>query len=438
MINSQMTIQGHKARRFIIKFAWLMAGGMFIDGFVLGYIGALMPSITADLQLSTTWQGLIGAASLIGIFFGSPIGGYLADRFGRKPLFTIDLFIFLICSVLQVFASDPYTLFIARLFMGVAIGIEYAVGWPMLAEFSPARIRGKLLALTETSWFVGYLASYTISYIMVEQKIGSWNIILGLSAIPSLIVLILRLGMPESPRWLMSKGRTTEATQIAKEYLSEEDQEDVLNQRHDNVGQNTNFLDLFKGKNLKGTILLTTYYFGMAVPYYALGTFIPMILEKLGMQDGILGGLFLNTFAVFGTIAAVILIERISRRNVAIMPFVLSTVALVVIALSDDSSTLIIVGFLVYAFVSAGAACVLSVIPSEVLRPEVSGMGTGFATAFSRIGAAIGVFLMPQLILEHGASLAVWLAAGICLITTIVTYLFMPETKGKSMSEIFH
>lgn len=65
-------------------------------------------------------------------------------------------------------------------------------------------------------------------------------------------------------------------------------------------------------------------------------------------------------------------------------------------------------------------------------------MGTGFATAFSRIGAAIGVFLMPQLILEHGASLAVWLATGICLITTVVTYLFMPETKGKSMSEIFH
>ncbi|MFI7825973.1 MFS transporter, partial [Acinetobacter baumannii] len=168
------------------------------------------------------------------------------------------------------------------------------------------------------------------------------------------------------------------------------------------------------------------------------GTFIPMILEKLGMHDGILGGLFLNTFAVLGTIAAVILIERISRRNVAIMPFVLSTIALLVIALSDDSSNLIIIGFLVYAFVSAGAACVLSVIPSEVLRPDASAMGTGFATAFSRIGAAIGVFLMPQLILEHGASLAVWLATGICLITTVVTYLFMPETKGKSMSEIFH
>ncbi|MFI7922922.1 MFS transporter, partial [Acinetobacter baumannii] len=86
----QLISQDQIARRFMTKLAWLMAGGMFIDGFVLGYLGALMPSITADLHLSTTWQGLIGAASLIGIFFGAPIGGYFSDRFGRKPLFMID------------------------------------------------------------------------------------------------------------------------------------------------------------------------------------------------------------------------------------------------------------------------------------------------------------------------------------------------------------
>ncbi|MDQ9820143.1 MFS transporter, partial [Acinetobacter bereziniae] len=83
-------------------------------------------------------------------------------------------------SIGQFFASDPYTLFIARLLMGVAIGIEYAVGWPMLAEFAPARLRGKLLILTETSWFVGYLVSYTLSFIMIENHIASWNVILGI------------------------------------------------------------------------------------------------------------------------------------------------------------------------------------------------------------------------------------------------------------------
>ncbi|WDZ52142.1 MFS transporter [Acinetobacter vivianii] len=435
---NRLVTQDQKARRFMVKLAWLMAGGMFIDGFVLGYLGSLMPSITADLQLSMTWQGLIGAASLIGIFFGAPVGGYFSDRFGRKPMFMLDLFIFLICSIGQFFASDPYTLFIARFFMGVAIGIEYAVGWPMLAEFAPARIRGKLLILTETAWFVGYLISYAIGYIMIDQKIASWNVILGISAIPSLIILLMRRGVPESPRWLMSKGRKEEATKIAQEYFNEEDKQDILNQKHENIGQATNFFDLFKSKNIKSTILVSIYFIGTSAPYYAIGVFIPLILEKLGLQDGIKGGLFLNTFAVFGTLLAVVLIERVSRRKMAILPILICTVALAVVALAADHPTWILIGFLVFAFANAVTASMISVIPGEVLRPEISCSGTGFAAAMSRIGAAIGVFLMPMFIASHGAALAVWIAAGVCLVATIITFLFMPETKGKSMSEIFH
>ena len=435
---SHIITQEQKAHRFMVKLAWLMAGGMFIDGFVLGYLSSLMPVITADLHLNTTWQGLIGAASLIGIFFGAPIGGYFSDRFGRKPLFMIDLFIFLICSIWQFFISDPYTLFIARLLMGVAIGIEYAVGWPMLSEFAPARIRGKLLVATEISWFIGYLASYILGFVMIEHQLASWNVILGISAIPSLIVLLLRRGIPESPRWLMSKGRKQKAAQIAEQYFNEEDKNDILNQKHENVGKNTSFFDLFKSKNVRGTILVTTYFIGTSAPYYAIGVFIPMILEKLGMQDGIKGGLFLNIFAVFGAITTVLLIERISRRKMTIIPVVMCTLALAAVALAGNHSTLILIGFLVFAFSNAITASMISVIPGEVLRPEISCSGTGFGAAMSRIGAAIGVFLMPMFVANYGAAPAVWGAVVVSLVATIIAYLFMPETKGKSMSEIFH
>ncbi len=438
LFKNQPSIQERKAQRFMIKLAWLMAGGMFIDGFVLGYLGSLMPSITADLNLTMTWQGLIGAASLIGIFFGAPIGGYFSDRFGRKPMFMIDLFIFFICSIGQFFATDPYILFIARFFMGVAIGIEYAVGWPMLAEFAPARIRGKLLILTETSWFIGYLISYAMGFIMIEQQIAPWNVILGISAIPSLIILLLRRGIPESPRWLMSKGRKAEATAIAKQYFNEQDQKDILNQKYDSTNQNTNFFDIFRSKNIRSTILVSIYFIGTSAPYYAIGVFIPLILEKLGLQDGIKGGLFLNSFAVLGTLLAVVLIERVSRRKMAILPILICTIALAVVALAEDHPTLILIGFLIFAFANAITASMISVIPGEVLRPEISCSGTGFAAAMSRIGAAIGVFLMPMFVQTHGAALAVWIAAGVCLIATIITYLYMPETKGKSMSEIFY
>lgn len=430
--------QNKKAHQFIIKFAWLMVGGMFLDGFVLGYIGALMPSITADLGLSNTLQGAIGAATLIGIFFGSPLGGYLADRFGRRPMFFIDLLIFLVCSIGQFFATDAYTLFLARLFMGIAIGIEYAVAWPMLAEFASPKMRGRLLALTETGWYVGYSASFALSYFMVENHIAHWNLILALSAIPTCILLFLRRGMPESPRWLMSKGRTEEAMAIARKYMAVEEQEDVLNQKHHSVGENPKFFDLFNAKNIKGVTLYSIYFLGTAAPYFSISAFIPMVLQSLGIKDGVFGGLLLNTVAIFGTIAAAFLVDHFSRRTMAIMPFLVSTIALSIVALFSTSPTLILISFLVYSFVNAINAGVLCILPGELIRPEISGLGTGFAAAVSRAGAAFGVFLMPVLISAYGVALVVWIAVAICLFTTIALHKYMPETKGKSMSEIFN
>ncbi|MFH4338245.1 MFS transporter, partial [Acinetobacter baumannii] len=112
---------------------------------------------------------------------------------------------------------------------------------------------------------------YTISFIMVENHIASRNVILGISAIPSLIVLLMRSGIPESPRWLMSKGRKEEASRIAHKYFTEEDKNDILNQKHANVGQKTSFFDLFKSKNIKGTTLVSIYFIGTSAPYFAIG-----------------------------------------------------------------------------------------------------------------------------------------------------------------------
>ena len=121
-------------KRFLVKLTGVIAGGMFIDGYILGIIGTVIGAITLDLGMSLFWEGLIGASALIGIFIGGPLGGWLADKLGRKPLFTIDLVIFTVGSVLQFFVDSTWQLFLVRLLMGVAIGADYSVGWPLLAE----------------------------------------------------------------------------------------------------------------------------------------------------------------------------------------------------------------------------------------------------------------------------------------------------------------
>lgn len=106
-------------------------------------------------SVSLAWQGLIAASALIGIFFGGPLGGWLSDRFGRSRMFTLDMFLFAAGSVAQFLVDNGWQLLLVRLLMGVAIGAEYSIDWPLLAEFPPTRLRGNLPAFQEVAWYLG-------------------------------------------------------------------------------------------------------------------------------------------------------------------------------------------------------------------------------------------------------------------------------------------
>ncbi|MFJ4052670.1 MFS transporter [Pseudomonas sp. NPDC089743] len=422
-----------KQRKFIIKLTTLIAGGMLIDGFILGSIGIVMPAITNDLELSLAWQGLIGASALIGIFLGGPLGGYFADKIGRKPMFTIDLAIFLVGSVLQFFVTEAWQLFAVRLLMGVAIGADYAIGWPLLAEFAPARLRGKLLCIQEVGWYVGYLASYAIGWALTISDTANWNVILGLSTIPTVIVLLARLGTPESPRWLMSKGRTEEALALAEEYMSPDERADLGTKY---IGKKLGFTSLFSSEYAKATIFVSVFWICLVTPYFAIGTFVPTVLEHLGLEDGLTGGLAINAIAVAGTLIAVGLIEKVGRRKLAIPPFVVATIALFIVAFFWNVSPVVtVVCFLIFSLANAVSTTLTGVYPGEVFPTEIRGVGVGFATAASRVGAAAGTFLLPISIETYGVTTTVLIAAGVSLFGAIVTYFLAPETKGKLLSE---
>ncbi|MCA4133896.1 MFS transporter [Arthrobacter sp. M4] len=337
------TEQDPQKKRFLYKLSAVIAGGMFIDGFILGGIGLVMPALTSDLSLSATWQGLIGASALIGIFFGGPIGGYFADKIGRKPMFIVDLAIFLLGSAAQFFVADAWQLFLIRLLMGMAIGADYAIGWPLLVEFSPARLRGKLMAFQEVAWYVGYLGSYALGYFLSTSIHADWRIILGMSTVPSLIVFLLRLGTPESPRWLVSKGRIDEALAIAKEHMEEADVRDLANEKP----VRPDFRKLFSPQYRNATIFVCMYWVCNVTPYFAIGTFAPIVLESLGVEDGLTGALLLNGVVVAGSLAAMFLIERVGRRKLSIPPMWISAVALVAIGLlAHVSPVIILVSFI--------------------------------------------------------------------------------------------
>jgi MFS transporter, putative metabolite transport protein len=165
----------HPNRGFLRRITLATAWGEGLDGYDLGIISVLVALITKSLHISPGWIGLIGASSLLGIFVGAPIFGYLTDRFGRRLLFTLDLAVFLAAGILQAFAQAGWQLFLLRLILGLAIGAEYAIGAPMLAEFVPASGRGFRLSLLEVCWYVGFLIAVLVGYGLLALGVN-WRV----------------------------------------------------------------------------------------------------------------------------------------------------------------------------------------------------------------------------------------------------------------------
>ncbi|MET3934491.1 MFS transporter [Arthrobacter sp. OAP107] len=420
-------------RRFMARLIFVLTGGMFLDGYILGIVGPVTGSIATDLELSTFWEGLIAAGPLFGILLGSPLGGWAGDKFGRKPLFMMDMGLFVIASGLQFFVDSPLILFVVRLLMGVAIGTEYAVGWPMMSEFAPARLRGRLMALTLVAWYAGFMIAFLVGYVLVHSTDLSWHIILGTSTLLALILFLSRFGLPESPRWLWNQGRIHDARRIAHRYM--ESSTEMTDVEHEDTQKGT-FGMLFSRSYWRATLFVSMFWFCAVAPYFAIATFADSVLQQYGLSGGLAGGVGLSAVALAGVVVTFLLIDKAGRRVLTVPPQWLCTVLLAAIGLWAGAPPLmVLVLFLAFSFFNAMYTTLTGVYPGEVFPTEIRGIGTGFAAAVSRVGAGLGTFLLPWSMANLGPAVSMLIAAGIALVGAALSQWLAPETKGKSLTE---
>jgi putative MFS transporter len=433
MARATKSVKEFGDRGFLRRLTLATAWGEGLDGFDLGVLSVVLVPLSKDLGISPLWAGLIGASSLIGIFIGAPIGGVLTDRFGRKQLFLIDICLFVVLGVWQAFVVAGWQLFVVRLLLGLAIGAEYSIGSSMLAEFVPAHGRGRRVSYMLVFWYGGYLVSVVAAYGLLEGLGWSWRATLATSAIPALVVLGLRIGLPESPRWLMLRGRTEEARAIIDRYLGGEEhmaEADYGSEAKTQAG----WRQLFARGMRSRTLFVCTFYICVVTPYFAIFTFAPTVFGSLKLNE-MAGTIFANGLAFIGAIAGMLTIELIGRRKQLIGPFWVMAVALLVIGLWAGAPPMVLVGaFAVFAFFNAMAGNLTAVYPIEVFPTDVRATGAGIATAVSRIGAAAGTFLLPVGIETIGLPWCMMTGAAICVIGAVVSQLLAPETTGKSLS----
>lgn len=414
------------------------AGGFLVDGYIISIIGIVLMHITVALNLSVFWEGMIAASSLIGTFIGGFIGGWLADKIGRKTLFLLTPLLFMLTSLGNLWVDSALMLFLLRLMTGIVIGIEYPVASAMLVEYLPKKERSSKLAALTTMWFVGATLAYIVGAIILKVSgPEAWRIILASGAIFASILFCFRLGTPESARWLMGKGRNSEADTIIKKVYGENFSLANLPEEKDAQNKMSFKTFLFSGYS-KRMLFVLIFWTCAVIPVFAVYAFAPKILTMLKLSGdlSLIGSVLITLFFLIGCIFATKMINELGRRKTLINSFLFSSIALVGLGIFHDSNGVVILFlFAIFALAIGGSQILTMVYPNEIFPTEVRTSACGFASSMSRVGAVIGTYFVPVSINALGISQTMFIAAIVTVVGLVFSWWLAPETRSMSLQE---
>lgn len=429
----QIKLDDVPLNKFHIKIAGLTFGAHFTDGYILGIVGFALTLLAPQMELSSFWIGLIGSSALFGLFLGSLILGWISDHIGRQKIFVLSFILITVASVLQFFAETPTELVIYRILIGIGLGGDYSVGHTLLAEISPRKYRGPLLGSFSVIWTFGYVAANIVGIYATSASPDAWKWMLASSAIPALIILFARMGTPESPRWLASKGRHEEALQIVQKHFGPNV---ILDDQTEHVGEKKGFMALFHKDMIKRTLFNSIFWVCLVMPYFAIYTFLPIILDEIGLQQGFGVDLLLNGLLIIGALLGIWFTIKFTRRGFLISSFVVLIIALGLLSILPSNLTvLMIIAFSIFTLILSAVSNLVGVFPAESFPTDIRSSGVGFATSISRLGSAASTFLLPMSMANIGVQNTMLCLTVILVIGLVVSVAWAPETKTLSLTE---
>lgn len=427
------SIEDTPLRPFHIKLALYSSGGPFIDGYAIAVIGVALITLSPALNLSSWQEGIISASILVGIFVGGLAFGYVTDKVGRQIMYIINLSAMAIVCILTAFATDIWQIVALRFILGVAIGADYPVASSLLAEFSPRKYRGTLLGSLFVVWAAGAAVAYIVGYAFQVFGSDAWRWLLASPAVFAVVTLVLRLGTPESPRWLLSKGKVDRARQVLQQVYGNSDISALEHEQN----KETRYRSVFSRAYRKRMVFMVVFWTAQIIPLVVIYSYVPGLLGDLGVKDYYLVSTIIAVLFVVGGIPGLWLVEAIGRRNLVVWSFAVIAVALIVPGVVPNFPT---VGFLialgVFALASGASNFLELVYPNELFPTEVRATAVGVGTASSRIGSAIGAYIMPAVISLWGVAGALLISGVVCLIGFAVSLVLAPETRGKVLHEV--
>ena len=430
--------------RRLLMIRIIIGAATFFDAYTVLVIAFAMPQLVTQWGLTPGWVAMILSAGYVGQFVGAILFGWVAEKIGRLPTLLITIVVFVSMDIACLFAWNGASILVFRFLQGIGTGGEVPVASAYINEFIGARKRGRFFLLYEVIFPVGLLFAGLAGYFLVP--VYGWRALFVVGLVPALLMIPLRMLMPESPRWLASRGRLDKADEVVT--MLEQDAiragkslpEPVVRPVDPKATAASDWRELFRGVYLKRTLMI----WGLWITVYAVNnglvTWLPTLYQqvfKLPLQTSLLYGWITSAVGVVASLVCAVYIDRVGRKRWYAVAFLLATVPLVILTAvgATTATQVVILAPIAYAILQT-IAFSLYLYSAELYPTRLRAVGTGFGSAWLRAASSAGPLIVGFVVADLGIRYVFAAFAAIALVGGVITILFAVETKGRVLEEL--
>ncbi len=422
-----------------------------LTGLLFGYdasiVSGAMLFFEKTFHLTGAELGVVVSAVPLGALIAALLCGRLSDKFGRKKILFVTAILFILGSILSALSSNLELLIASRFILGISVGLGSFSAPMYIAEISRSSNRGALVTLNQLAITVGIVLAYAVSYALSFG--GHWRLMLGAGAIPAIVLFSCIFFIPESPRWLLLKGRHIKAKKVLEDIHGDEVAQNELQQiEHVINAKSFSFTHLIKSGFFKVLMLgIIVSIFTQAVGINAIIYYAPSIFIKAGLTSATsstLATLGIGIINVVFTLVAIRYLDKLGRRKMLLtgMTGIILSLAIVTILFSYGLTATAVVSGIMACFllfvacqaIGTGPACWL--IPSEIFPTAARGVGMSLSVAFNWGTNLLVALFFPILLNRAGSSWTFGAFLIIAIVGFILFYKLVPETKGVPLETI--
>jgi sugar porter (SP) family MFS transporter len=427
----------------LVSFVAALGGLLF--GFDTAIISGAIPYITSYFSLDEYRLGWSVSSILIGCAMGAMIAGPLADKWGRKFTLVICAILFGVSGIGAGLSHQLSVFVMARLIGGLGVGAAAMVSPMYIAEMAPAAWRGRLVAFYQMAIVFGILLAYFSNYLFDNTGANNWRWMFASQAAPSLLFLLFLLLVPETPRWLVKKGRNHQAAEILKKISRQQSPEKQLAEIEKSFHHNkVSFKQLFN-RSYKAVLFI-----GIMVAIFQQVTginsilyYAPVIFKQtvVNSSSSLLQTIGIGVVNVIATFIAIGLVDKVGRRKFLLAGALVMGISLTAVALcfqySYFENYVVLIFMLLYV---AAFGCTLGAVTwvylSEIFPNLIRGLALSIATLSLWLADFLVTYTFPIMTKQLGTATTMFCYAGLCAVAFVYMLLNIKETKGKTLEEI--